>query len=187
MRNKILIAVALLIFLIVGISYGMQLIAGQTVASGATIDYITIHVRGRIETTNESGVFVLRLRTEGSNLISSANKDFTTSWAEYTHQIDVNPDDSEAWEDTDLDGVTLDGTTNNIDNEVQIAKQWLVVTWTDASTDTYLPNGDFSDGSWKDQDAGGDLFADIADDSDATYIKNANDWAGYAFLMEDPT
>ncbi len=180
----------LLIVLIASTAYSWDLRWVQPSGGARAIDNITVHVRAKILNTNETGALTIRLRTEAPALQSSAYKDLTTSYQNFTYPLDTNPDDSAAWENTDLDGVTIGVATGNIDNEIDVTQIWLVVTWTDTSTDTYRMDDTSSPGVWVNEaDSGVNIHLsidEVSTDDDTTYIKSSSDWQGCEFVVEDP-
>lgn len=166
------------------------IIGEQGVAAGAlTISKITLYARVKILNAQEGSALRLRIKTEGSATDPSGYKTATTSYTDESNDWAVNPDDSQAWENTDLDDLQIGIEVADIDNEFRATQIYLVVTWSDETTDTYRPNGDFSDGFFVEQDEGTTLYQAIDEavtDEDVTYIKTSNDWNGTFSHMEDP-
>jgi hypothetical protein len=195
--KKIVTAIALILAAFLSIAFIQshhnavvtQYNAGSSVP---TISKITVHANVKIMTTLEGNAIRLRVRTEGANAGNGSYQTLNTTYTEITEDFTTNPDDSEAWEETDLDGLQIGASIGDLDNEPRVTQIWLVVHWSDTSTDTYRPNADHTDGSWDEQDSGTDLYQgidEVTSDDDTTYIRNSTptDWDYFWVEIEDPT
>jgi hypothetical protein len=144
---------------------------GQPVAAGGvTITNLTVYASALIENTNEDGVLSIGVYSGSAD---SENKNLTTSYSLVSYASTTNPSNSQAWEDSDIDGIYLFFQSNNIDNNIRIREAYIVVNYSDASSLTIRPNGEYVDGSWTDATGGDDdgvISEEIGDENDTTYI-----------------
>lgn len=161
----------------------------RTSSSGgpATIDSITAYMVAR-ENFDTGEVLRLRIVTEGANTSNSGDQSLTTSYASYDYTLTTNPDDSAAWELTDLDGLQI-GVYNPVApaSMHRVTQIYLQINWSDTSTTILRPNGDVTTANWSTTDTTYYTEVDeVSHDSDTTYCSSVINAAVLLFDIENP-
>jgi len=170
-----------------------EMLICQTVAGGLTITQIAAHFTIKIENTNENSAVQGRITTEGATSVYGDYENITTSYQEFTYVVAANPDDDEAWEKTDLDGLSAGVRLGDVDNIVRLTNVFVRITYSNESTEDLYPDSDVVTNAWTDAVGGdddGDLFDEVDEvgsDGDTTYIGNATDFQAVTFGLGNPT
>ena len=168
-----------------------QAVTARKNAGGLTITNVTVYATIKILTTNEASAIRIGIRTEAGTSSYGGYVNLTTDYQEFNAAFATNPDDSQAWELTDLDGLLVRGETSNIDNQVNLTHEYLLVNWSDSSTTILRPNADVVglDGNWLALAGGGVLNAEIDEvsaDADTSYIYTTGDFTAYGVEIANP-
>ena len=102
-------------------------LADTSASAGKTINKITLKCRAR--NTNGTEIPSFRISTD-SNSYNFALSGITSSWAEYSHDLTVNPKTSAAWTtagNAGIDAMFIGFITANAANNTQVSKLWVKV------------------------------------------------------------